>query len=1431
MTVTIGIIEGTIRLIDKVTPVADTVAGSFTKLGNKLATVGASMASVGQTLSTRITAPLAAVGAASIKFATDFESAWAGVTKTVDDAGDQFGELAQGFRDLSKEIPVNVTEILAVGEAAGQLGIETEHILDFTRTMVDLGVATNLSSDQAATSLARLANITGLPQTEFDRLGSTIVALGNNFATTESEIVEMSLRLAGAGSAVGMTEGQILALATALTSVGINAEAGGSAFSRVINDMAMSVAEGGESVQGFADIAGVSIDEFSRLFREDAAGALQLFVEGLGRATAEDRLLALDALGLSGIRVTDALVRVSGAGTLLADTLDLQATAWSENTALTIEAEQRYATFESKLTLFWNRLKDLGVTLGQIIIPKIIALIDIAAPLIDKFQNLSTTTQTFLLVVGGIAAAIGPVIFIFGQLAITLGALSTAFGFSTAAVTAFLIPLAPLVIALGVVTAAAILMSEVVNTLQRDIEEIVTATNSFTDGIDAIGQSVEDVIASNDLGAMNELLVDQESALKNARIELVIAKKEVDRLSQSEHGFGINLEAATIKMNEANQEVNTLTASTDTIRDAVDNWTESVEELGGTGSGSTGAIPTMTAAIREQLQEVNDWQVKINELNTAIASQIMLTDTISLSINSVEMSTDDLVSITDELVDEMLSGVDASIGYAEGLDFVASKETKAAIAAQESAVEFSNWGQIASDAIGDVIDGSRSMGDILKDILVDKVKQWMGQFVNSIVSGFAQAAGAASSSASTTGSVWSMAGQAITGWATKAAVSWGTAALGIGTSTAAAGTAAAGTAAATAGAWATAGAGLSAAWTGAMAVMASTGVLIWAAAAIAIVAAFSHAGRTVEERLDEWITKMEEGEGTLHTLTGTADLFVETMNRVATSEEWAARAAENLNASFGRFVAVARQAGDVGLEQIKRIVDAARASGVDMAAITAELRKAQQEAFDIIAERAQFIMERVGIVADSILTLIGDASSATAAEIKFAASSMLSSFSMMVSAGMPLAEILGTIGELVTNITTRGEELGLSLGEEFGRLGEMITILSEEKFQRLIEKLDATGAAVQAMGEMGILSIDQFRRLQNVISGTFDSLTEGGLTGVEALASMAPQLQILLNASQQYGFSIKDSTQELIDQGLQMGILSDQNMDSSDIMIAGFTALLEGVNALIVALGGVPIEFNNWNSSMDTTADNFSNQLDTMGGRFDQFADDMNTDYDIAMGDITSSTVIALDVVDEAWQTSTDTINAAWMDTSNNVSSSLEAIGIVSIAVFDSVAQTALEQADATTSSWHDAIDDIFDDYNEMIDDLPSPPAIPPGGGGNNGGGGAGGSGIPQFQGGSNRFLDFGAGTQVELHDREQVVTHSQGASLASQVGSAIQHAMSSGGGSGSGSTDRLLSNILIELQRNTNSFNQVAGELAAVKARVATSRGDSPSATQTGCG
>lgn len=83
----------------------------------------------------------AVVGALTLstKAAMDWESAWTGVTKTVDGTPAQMAEMETGLRKLARTLPSTHAEIAGVAEAAGQLGVARDDILGFTKTMVDLG--------------------------------------------------------------------------------------------------------------------------------------------------------------------------------------------------------------------------------------------------------------------------------------------------------------------------------------------------------------------------------------------------------------------------------------------------------------------------------------------------------------------------------------------------------------------------------------------------------------------------------------------------------------------------------------------------------------------------------------------------------------------------------------------------------------------------------------------------------------------------------------------------------------------------------------------------------------------------------------------------------------------------------------------------------------------------------------------------------------------------------------------------------------------------------------------------------------------------------------------------------------------------------------------------------------------------------------------
>lgn len=274
--------------------------------------------------------------ALSVKAALDWESAWTGVLKTVDGTPAQLAKVEDGLRSLARQLPISHTELAGVAEAAGQLGIATDDVVDFTKVMVDLGQTTNLSAEEAATSLARIMNIMGTSADDVSRMGATIVDLGNNSATTEREILELGTRLAASGKQAGLSEANIFAFASALTSVGVEAEAGGTAMSKVFTSIADATRDGGSKLETFARVSGVSVAQFKRAFEQDGAGAITMFIEGMGRlaASGQSTTDVFKDLGLTDSRLKRAVLSTGAAAGLLGEQVDLANRAWDANTAL-----------------------------------------------------------------------------------------------------------------------------------------------------------------------------------------------------------------------------------------------------------------------------------------------------------------------------------------------------------------------------------------------------------------------------------------------------------------------------------------------------------------------------------------------------------------------------------------------------------------------------------------------------------------------------------------------------------------------------------------------------------------------------------------------------------------------------------------------------------------------------------------------------------------------------------------------------------------------------------------------------------------------------------------------------------------------------------------------------------------------------------------
>ena len=393
---------------------------AYQGLASQLKDTGKGIKEVGESIDT-ITKPiqyastaLAAGGVASAKFAIDFEDSFAGVKKTVDATPEQLAKIKQGIIDLSTTgidgrgaIPQTATELNELAAAGGQLGISQENIVDFTEVMAQMGSATNLVGEEGAATLARFMNVMGTSQGEIRNIGSAIVDLGNNSATTESEIASMALRMGKYGSSVRMSAADVLGYSAALSSLGIEAQMGGSAIGRTWLSIETAVASGGEGLTKFAKYSGKSAEEFKEQWNTDSSGAFNGLLKGL--QSAENLTVALDDLGINNTQDIQAMMALVNGYDLVTESVNRSNTAYQENTALQEEFNAKNETTASKLANTKNNIIEAARSIGETMLPSIQDASTTVADFAKGLSQMSDEQKRAVVNTGATVIAIGAI--------------------------------------------------------------------------------------------------------------------------------------------------------------------------------------------------------------------------------------------------------------------------------------------------------------------------------------------------------------------------------------------------------------------------------------------------------------------------------------------------------------------------------------------------------------------------------------------------------------------------------------------------------------------------------------------------------------------------------------------------------------------------------------------------------------------------------------------------------------------------------------------------------------------------------------------------------------------------------------------------------------------------------------------------------------
>ena len=525
----------------------------------------------------------------------DFETALTGVTKTVSGTPEEMEQIKQGIKDLAQEIPASTIEIAGVAETAGQLGIAAGDIIDFTKVMVELGTATNMSSGEAASSLAKFANITGMASEDYERLGSVIVELGNNTATTESDIVSMATRLASSGELTGLSEAQIIAMAAALSSLGTEAESGGTAISKLLkkietavatydsakkaiedsgrslrdmemlqsnhskdfklvaDDLGLTAGELGKYVktvrdmEDYSEIAGMSADEFAEAWGDDAVRALDKFVRGLNES--DNAIQKLSEMGITEVRLSDAIQKMASSGNTLTNALDMAENAWEKNTALSEEAGRAYSTTASKMQILENKSARLKTAIGDDLITSATPALELISSLTGSLAETAEKSPAVSSGLIGVGTGLGTITAAAGAAGIIKAVTSALSLFGSTAV-----PAAAAVSVVAGIGAAAYNYYENITKLPEATQRFIDDNGRIIEGLDKAKETYENSGSMADTSRNKvDKLIERIAALaektEKTAGEKELIKSMVDELNGYLPGLGLTYDGLTEKIN------------------------------------------------------------------------------------------------------------------------------------------------------------------------------------------------------------------------------------------------------------------------------------------------------------------------------------------------------------------------------------------------------------------------------------------------------------------------------------------------------------------------------------------------------------------------------------------------------------------------------------------------------------------------------------------------------------------------------------------------------------------------------------------------------------------------------------------------------------------------------------------------------------------
>ena len=340
--------------------------------------------------------------------AIQFESVMADVKKVVDfDTPEQFKAMSGDILKLSTELPMAAEGIAQIVAAGGQSGIAREDLLSFAESATKMGIAFDITADQAGDMMAKWRTAFKMNQEEVVALADKVNYLGNTTAASAPLISEVVTRIGPLGEVGGVASGEIAALGASIVGTGTSSEIAATGIKNLILGMSAGAGATKSQAAAFASLGMTAEDVASRM-QVDAKGAIIDVMKAIQALDADKQAATLQ--DLFGKESIGAIAPLLGNLENLQENFDKVADATKYAGSMEQEYAARSQTTENQIQLAKNTLDAVAVTIGSALLPAVGQVFASIAPVLTSIAEWASRNEELVVIIAGVAAGIAALI-------------------------------------------------------------------------------------------------------------------------------------------------------------------------------------------------------------------------------------------------------------------------------------------------------------------------------------------------------------------------------------------------------------------------------------------------------------------------------------------------------------------------------------------------------------------------------------------------------------------------------------------------------------------------------------------------------------------------------------------------------------------------------------------------------------------------------------------------------------------------------------------------------------------------------------------------------------------------------------------------------------------------------------------------------------